>query len=376
MRKTIIILFALVLPASFFVGVSAAAEAGYEIADGLYHPLRRISENAPIRFHIVLKADFQVRKNPDTEKLIVTLPIPPNTDSQKILTWEVSPPPVRTIYSRYGYRFLEFELGPGYVGEKLSVRYEADVDLSRIRYEIDPNMVGYLKDIPEQIRKDYTADGEYYKINSPAIKKAAAEAVGKETNPYLMALKIWQYVRGKLHYKMDGRKQPADRVLRMGQGSCTEYSFLMIALCRASGIPARFTAGSVARLQKHRTKAVDEAFHKIIEIYIPNYGWIPVESSGGNSIYGKDLTNKLFGSLNGRMLFFVYEPEEGLVAFDPRRNTASYRSSGPGNLDLFGTISTEWTLVDKNRLNEQVLIQEQIQGLPHEGDEPEDPSNY
>ncbi|MCZ7586533.1 MAG: hypothetical protein M5R36_26130 [Deltaproteobacteria bacterium] len=72
----------------------------------------------------------------------------------------------------------------------------------------------------------------------------------------------------------------------------------------------------------------------------------------------------------------MHEPEPGLIDFDPRRNVVTYRPDGPGNLDYYGMITGDWTLVDVGRLNEEAAAQEDIRDVDTEGEPEEDPSNY
>jgi len=50
-------------------------------------------------------------------------------------------------------------------------------------------------------------------------------------------------------------------------------------MCRAAGIPARYV-GTIAKRGDNR--AIDDVFHRWVEVYLPNYGWIPVDPSGGD----------------------------------------------------------------------------------------------
>ncbi len=68
----------------------------------------------------------------------------------------------------------------------------------------------------------------------------------------------------------------AATVLTRGDGSCSEYCFVFIALCRANGIPARYIGGT-----RHRRAGYyqDKAFHRAVEVYFPRYGWVPVDAT-------------------------------------------------------------------------------------------------
>jgi transglutaminase-like putative cysteine protease len=151
--------------------------------------------------------------------------------------------------------------------------------LYQTKYFIFPERVGSLKDIPKEIKQKYLADDTKYSISDPFIQKSASEAVGEETNPYWIARKIYDYVKEKMFYELSGGWNIAPTVLKRGSGSCSEYSFVYIALCRAAGLPVRY-AGSVAI--RGDDASTDDVFHRWCEVYLPNYGWIPVDPSGGD----------------------------------------------------------------------------------------------
>lgn len=327
----------------------ASAEPGYWPADNDNRPATFTAPRSPARFHIRLTAEFLIRANPALDPIVVTLPLPPDMASQKILDWRTDPAPTREIVSVYGYRFAEFVLGPGLPDQTLAVTYDADVELRAIRYPIDPAQVQTPAAIPERIRLDYTGDGPYYRIGSPIVSRAATLATAGEAGLYERMLGIWRDVRRRLFFKGDGRKLDAEKTLEIGSGSCTEYSFAMIAMCRAAGIPARYTAGSRPRIGKGKTRGYDKAMHKTLEVYLPPYGWVPVDPSNLDRDDGVDRSGELIGTQTGRHFFFVIEPEEGLVDLDPRRNAISDRPGGTGTVRYRAKVWADWTLIEKGR---------------------------
>ena len=76
----------------------------------------------------------------------------------------------------------------------------------------------------------------------------AKEAVGDETNPYLQAKRIFEFVRRKMRFQytfgtgIQYLLSTAFKDEKTGEecyhGDCGQYSVLFTALCRAVGIPA------------------------------------------------------------------------------------------------------------------------------------------
>jgi len=97
--------------------------------------------------------------------------------------------------------------------------------------------------------------------------------------------KIHQYLIGHLHYLMDGEWDTAPTVLANGHGSCSEYSFVFIALCKAAGLPVRYVGSTCYRKE---LAYMDDVYHRWVEVYLPNYGWIPADPTRGDRTTRRD----------------------------------------------------------------------------------------
>jgi hypothetical protein len=75
-------------------------------------------------------------------------------------------------------------------------------------------------------------------------------------------------------------------VLQRGTGSCSEYTFVYIAMCRAAGLPARYAGAIVVR---NDDASYDDVFHRWVEVFLPGYGWVPVDPSRGDSKWPADV---------------------------------------------------------------------------------------
>ena len=159
-------------------------------------------------------------------------------------------------------------------GSQRVYQYQVPATINAVRYFLNPDSVGTLDQIPDSIVSLYTVDGDKYQINDSIIQQAVAELAGEETNLYWLVRRIHDFVIDHIYYNNDSRWDPAPQVLQQGHGSCSEYSFLFIALCRAMGIPARYEAGSHLR---DELPYEDTVFHRWQQVYFPNYGWIPID---------------------------------------------------------------------------------------------------
>lgn len=232
-------------------------------------------------------------------ELKVALAVPQSLPSQKILSEiRFHTLPDRIASDRWGQPCALYECEPLEPGRKHSLGYSVDVRLSAIRYFILPDRCGTLEDIPDQIRREYTVDGERFRLSSPYVQQTARKIVGDQENPYWIARRIFDFLIEKLEYEMVGGWDVPEVVIRRGKGSCSEYTFAFIALCRAAGLPARYQGSVVVRGDD---ASIDEAFHRWAEIYLPNYGWVPVDANKGDAKSPADQCRG-FGELENRFL--------------------------------------------------------------------------
>jgi len=186
----------------------------------------------------------------------------------------------RMLTDRWGQRVAHHRFtGVGGGGRTVTVGWKATARLFDVRYFPWPHKIGGLRQIPAKIRRRYLADGAKYRIRHPVIRHAVTKAVGKEKNPYWMARRIYRYIHKRVFYKLSGGWNVAPRVLTRGSGSCSEYSFAFISMCRAAGIPARYVGSVVVRRD---AASWDDVYHRWVEIYLPRFGWLPVDPSRGD----------------------------------------------------------------------------------------------
>ena len=189
--------------------------------------------------------------------------------------------PESCFFDKYGQEIAYYhDIVP--VGVERNYQYSVPVTLQNIRYFHHPDSVGYLSDIPQSVRDFYTTDEEMYLITNPAIVGAVQEALGDETNFYWQVRKIHDYVIDHVEYLSEGGWDAAPVVLARGTGSCSEYTYLFIAMCRAAGIPARFEAGGHLR---DTIPYEDKIFHRWAQVYFPDLEWLPIDCTWDDKEY-------------------------------------------------------------------------------------------
>jgi len=243
----------------------------------------------------------QVRNfGPDTVKTLdVYLAIPENQNNQELLEPVVFDPEVTEVLTdKWGQKVAHFRFTDLAPTQFATVRMTASAKLYQTRYFVFPDKVGALDDIPKEIREQYLVDDAKFALGNETIRKAVAEAVGDETSPYWIGRKIFTYLIEHLEYELAGGWNIAPAILERGNGSCSEYSFVYIAMCRAAGLPARYAGSIVVRGDD---ASYDDVFHRWVEIYLPGYGWLPVDPSRGDTKWPSGQANS-FGYLDNRVL--------------------------------------------------------------------------
>jgi len=214
--------------------------------------------------------------------LDIYLPIPENRDNQ-ILKGKVEfePKVSKIITDSWDQKISHFHYDNLKSGSMVKPRWKVDAEIFAVEYFIYPDKVGSLEDIPADIKEKYLRDGDKYQINDPFIQELAKKIAGGEKNPYWIARKVYEYLTENLSYNLKpvGGWNPAPTVLRRGTASCSEYSYSMIALCRALGVPIRYV-GAVSL--RGDDASFDDVFHRWTEVYLPPYGWIPFDANKGD----------------------------------------------------------------------------------------------
>jgi transglutaminase-like putative cysteine protease len=150
-----------------------------------------------------------------------------------------------------------------------------------ISYSVDPTKVGNY-DTNTQLYKLYTQPAQYIESDNPEMISTAKAIAGGETNPYLVAMKIQNFVVHHMTYDMaavtpwNPNTEGALFALTSGKGVCRHYAALFTALARADGIPTVDIWGSLAN---ERGSVADrgDSKHNWVEFFIPNYGWISAD---------------------------------------------------------------------------------------------------
>ena len=233
----------------------------------------------------------------EVRSLDIYYSVPSERPNQKMLSGiKFSPEPIKYEKDQWGQKIAVFNFKDLDPSESIEVSMNVSLETSAIRYFIYPEDVG--AEIPSDIKKLYLTDDTKFEINHPYIQNVVEKVTEGETNIYWKARKLFQHLIENMEYKLAGGWNTAPTVLKRGNGSCSEYSFSYIALCRAAGVPARYVGSLVVRGDD---ASYDDVFHRWCEIYLPGYGWVPVDANAGDKKRPGDQA-VAFGGISNRFL--------------------------------------------------------------------------
>ncbi|MBC7704144.1 MAG: transglutaminase family protein [Rhodoferax sp.] len=168
-------------------------------------------------------------------------------------------------------RFLRLKAFDG----PLRVRYEATVDLDHHTAQPDQLSEVAVANMPWSVLP-YIYPSRY--CQSDRLHRLAVREFGHLWQGYSRALAIRDWVANHVRFtsnSSNGNTTAVDTLVEE-VGVCRDFAHLMIALCRAVNIPARFTTG----IDYGADPALGPTdFHAYVEVYLSD-GWYMFDPSG------------------------------------------------------------------------------------------------
>jgi hypothetical protein len=154
--------------------------------------------------------------------------------------------------------------------QSIEMSYSAIVESRPLLFSERNNTIHKMNPYRNSFLKKFLKPEPHLESDHPEIVKLANSI--KSDNPLVFAEKAVRLVNQKIKYKIQPDEFGAKYAIEKGEGDCTEFSALFVALCRASGIPARTNAGfSIGHTNWER--------HATAEFLVGGR-WIPVDVTG------------------------------------------------------------------------------------------------
>jgi transglutaminase-like putative cysteine protease len=271
------------------------------------HPMKRFHVDCELGYDVIQQSLF-----------VFNLAIP-STPAQRVIAETVATLPgavTDEFRDESGHnRFLRADVAPG----PFSIRYQATVEVNSPAIDERAPETS-LATLPGEILT-YVKPSRYCEVE--AIYSFAVRKFGKLAAGYQRVQAICQWVKDNVDYQLGSStvNSSARDVLANRAGVCRDFAHLVIALCRALNIPARF----VTAYTRYETPPQD--FHAVIEAFLGER-WYLFDPTGLSPIgdlvrlgTGRDALDvpfaTFFGSTRLRRLSPLVQPasgEETLVA--------------------------------------------------------------
>jgi hypothetical protein len=170
---------------------------------------------------------------------------------------------------------------------KKAERFDDSFFICHFVYEFES--AGYYKNInPQDIRPGRIANPEFAKYTRETennrftlyLMKLSSTIIGPETNDYLKAKKIYQWICENIIWTV---AKPvvgdyAEYTAKYKSGDCGAKANLFISLCRLNHIPARPQAGWRVEPDGAHSQ------HGWAQVYFEPLGWLPVDPDAGSHL--------------------------------------------------------------------------------------------
>ena len=191
-------------------------------------------------------------------------------------------------------------------GKSTNFEYDLIISTKAENFNIDPSLVKKYK--PDSLYHFFTSERTPHIVFTDKIKSLSKEIVENETNPYLIAKRIFSWISNNIPWA--GAREYStilnisDYCITKRYGDCGIKTLLFMTLARHNGIPTKWQSGWMLH-------PGEKNLHDWCEAYFEGYGWVPVDQSFG-----------LIESDNPRIKYFY------LGGIDQYRLTVNERSIG------------------------------------------------
>ena len=226
--------------------------------------------------------DFKFKfflKNDSSENKEMTIPFPPETNSQKIIYREITPQPQNIDIDEDGNFLAKYTISANQTLE-INLDGQAKIIHTNLNYaEIKPQL--------------YTTSKLFWETDNSSLINIASQ---------LKTVKdIYNYVVDTLSYKTSNydsasRQGAAMTLAFPNESLCTEFTDLFVTLCRIKGIPAREIEG-FAYSNNTKIKPINintDILHAWPQYYDSSkQAWVSVDPTWGKTTNGIDYFNDL-----------------------------------------------------------------------------------
>ena len=210
---------------------------------------------------------------------------------QDVLSVTITPNDYEIVTDGLGNRYALFEFRNVRRGERIEILSQYQVKSNAISFSLSDCRSGVL---PANVKR-YLEPSPLIESDDATIRTLADRLSKGKTNPCDILRSIYDYVRTEIEYVANtADDKGALWALQNGKGDCTEFSCLLVALCRAAGVPARWVLGITY------ADNPEDLIHSWAEVYLQGIGWVSVDPTWGR--FPADRGTYLAGSTEDKLI--------------------------------------------------------------------------
>jgi len=124
---------------------------------------------------------------------------------------------------------------------------------------------------------DFLQPSTYVSTDADAAAIATQVTAGY-TDAWGAVIALKRFIHDEFKYQpaVTNVRTKMSEALRLRQGVCQDFAHVMIGLCRALKIPARYVSGYLYNGPADQLKGA-QASHAWLEVFLPGHGWIGVD---------------------------------------------------------------------------------------------------
>jgi transglutaminase-like putative cysteine protease len=243
-------------------------------------------ENQILNFQLSYKL-----KNDSILSSIQEIALPPDIQGvQQVYYLNIEPKPMELYEDDDGNTLARYKVSPK---TELNIELSGTAKISG--RQIKPEFGGNMEKLPKNIVKTYTKEEPYWEVRSDEIGLIAEELVDSDLTTSQNAKKVYDYITTNLDYNFEitqkttiERQGALKALTNLEPWACMEFTDLFIAITRSMGIPSRELNGYAFTQESNLTPLSislrgGDLLHSWAEFYDPNFGWVQVDPTWGNT---------------------------------------------------------------------------------------------
>jgi transglutaminase-like putative cysteine protease len=234
--------------------------------------IRTAAESAPGHWQYLVRQQLTVENEgpgrPEKQNLWVAL-IRDLAPYQTVQSMDISPAAYQPVVDEYGNSYAEFDFSGQPAATTRTIRIEYRVTVNELTYD--------LSECRGDLPGEFLQPELHIESANPQIVTLSGQLAHGKSTACQKVRAFYDYVADHLVYTRNNSNWGAQAALGPMGADCTEFTDLLVALCRAEGIPARYLEG----LRYLEPGTGGDVEHAWPEAYLPSIGWVAMDPTLG-----------------------------------------------------------------------------------------------